>query len=78
MYIKPCPFCGNSKAPRICDENELATCDRKSDSPYYAVVCAIDEPENTPNWETGCGASGGFAPSQQEAILLWNIRMEAR
>lgn len=74
--LLPCPFCGNSKAPKICDENELATCDCKSDNPYYAVVCIVNELEiNTPNWETGCGASGGFAATKKEAVEKWNRRM---
>lgn len=79
IQIKPCPFCGNSIAPRICDENELATCDCKSDNPYYAVVCIINEPKiPTLNWENGCGASGGFAKTTYEAVTLWNIRKGGR
>lgn len=73
--IKPCPFCGNSVSPAIYDENLLNSCDCVTDNPYYAVVCSINEPPYpVPNWEKGCGASGGFAKTELGAVNLWNLR----
>jgi Lar family restriction alleviation protein len=68
--LLPCPFCGQAEPVAVFDENK-AKRNGKSDSgykskPYYAVVCNVNL--------NGCGASGGFKRTPQEAITAWNTR----
>jgi len=70
----PCPFCGNERAPRIVSSEELHREDG-DDSPWphsdsWAVICDAARPGG----RGGCGASGGFFPTQQQAADKWNKR----
>lgn len=78
--LKACPFCGNSIAVRVLDQNEVEYREEGdsdyADHPYYQVVCCIndDSPVPTPGWVPGCGASGGFRKTPEKAIAAWNHR----
>ena len=82
MNIKNCPFCGGVTCVRLCDTNEIDYLNELDvgweKEPYYQVVCSMNEdspiPEN--NWRQGCGSSGGFRATKEEAIELWNRRAE--
>lgn len=67
--LKPCPFCGEAESLEISDCVSLEACvhfeECKSDL-TRCVVCNIHK--------GGCGASGGFAYSEAEAIKKWNTR----
>jgi len=58
-----CPFCGNEKARRLMDSEELNLL-----TGNYTVVCCI--------FNEGCGASGGYKQSDHEAVEIWNVRPE--
>jgi hypothetical protein len=78
--LKFCPHCGNTTAIACLNSNEieylLSGDNGYSASPYYAVVCSVNEYSQIPSsdWQTGCGASGGYAPTKEEAIEKWNER----
>jgi Lar family restriction alleviation protein len=73
--LKPCPFCGESNTLFVADQNELEQTDDPVKNPYFTVVCSVNELETeTPNWKAGCGASGGYRPTKEEAISAWNSR----
>lgn len=72
--LKPCPMCGKSVAvvsthKEIFGEDEYYD-DSSEDT--FAVFCDA----SMPNGPGGCGASGGFARTEAEAIALWNRRAE--
>jgi len=64
--VKPCPFCGNKK-PFVGKEEDIIP-----DMPYalnfWAVCCDYND--------GGCGSVGGYRPTAEQAIELWNTRME--
>ena len=70
--FKPCPFCSNTDSLVIDSCVDLQNCEnyRKCDEEdlYMAVVCNVNL--------GGCGASGGFAKTREEAIAKWNRRSE--
>ncbi len=73
--LKPCPFCGNLAALKLTTAQELE--EEGDDDPGYwehsdswAVICDASRP----NGPGGCGASGGFFPSEEEAMTAWNRR----
>jgi hypothetical protein len=80
--LKPCPFCGNETAIQVLDGNEIYLlteyCADYNPNAYYTVVCTVNEDMAvpSPNWKKGCGASGGYAKTKEEAIKLWNHRAE--
>lgn len=67
--LEPCPFCGSDSAPVLSDCVEIEACvcfEDCKDGLAKCVVCDIHK--------GGCGASGGFAYSEEEAIKRWNAR----
>ena len=62
-YLKPCPFCGN-KAVKVCSSEEINGEGFSAKS--YAVLCSISD--------GGCGASGGYKDTREEAVANWNQR----
>jgi hypothetical protein len=63
--LKPCPFCGNSKKPRV-KHWEGDGC------PGYVVVCDATGFHGSPG--LGCGASSGWGETPDESIVAWNRR----
>jgi hypothetical protein len=71
--LPPCPFCGKSVG-KLTHARELADDPEEymhSDS--WAVLCDAASPDGP----GGCGASGGFFPTEAEAIAAWNRRATA-
>lgn len=72
--LKPCPFCGSKKAPRVLTvaESELMDSDDYDyewSSKHFTVVCSM--------LEGGCGASVKASnETEEEAIEAWNRRSE--
>jgi Restriction alleviation protein Lar len=73
--LKPCPFCGATKPLHVtsaaalnCEDEEEFNSWPHSDS--YAVMCDATKPRGP----GGCGASGGFFPTEDDAIAAWNKR----
>lgn len=68
--IDPCPFCGNKSA--VYTDNEIDQVTEGEDGfnvdPCYAVICPMSE--------GGCGASGGYRPTEEMAIEAWNRRAD--
>lgn len=66
--LKPCPFCGK-KVAIVTNCVEIEGCENFescANCGWKCVVCnAIDG---------GCGASGGYADSEEKAITKWNTR----
>lgn len=72
-----CPFCGKSDTLTIGKASDaFSEPDECGDpSPYmhtetYAVVCDASKPDGP----GGCGASGGYKLTEDEAIAAWNRR----
>lgn len=70
--IKPCPFCGNDKAPRVASCIDVEVCEAfiRCDS-YDEAVCVVCDYQ-----KGGCGASGSFQDTPEAAIDAWNTRAE--
>lgn len=69
--LKSCPHCGSESAPEVSNCIEAEACERFEscdENPYKTVVCNVHE--------GGCGATGGFYPTEAEAIAAWNARAE--
>ena len=65
--LKPCPFCGNAKRPRVMDwEGEGC--------PGYVIICDAAGFDGDPR--LGCGASSGWGETPEEAAERWNRRAE--
>jgi hypothetical protein len=62
----PCPFCGSVTAPHAETDAEIEYKSEEDSTGYYAVCC------NACNG--GCGATGGFKPTEAEALAAWNAR----
>lgn len=69
--LLPCPFCGHKTAPKMTDSEEYygEFFDDSSDV-FFAVICDASKPKSI----GGCGAAGGFARTEEEAIAKWNLR----
>ena len=59
--IKPCPFCGKSDCVEFNWEDDEAY-------PQVQVICDATK--------DGCGSSSGFRDNKEEALELWNTRVE--
>lgn len=69
MELKQCPFCGKLVA-EISNCKELEECknfEECDSGEYYCVVCDFNN--------GGCGASGGFRETEEQAIYVWNNRV---
>jgi len=73
IYLKPCPFCGNTTAVAIVDDSDEVDA---LDTPQYTVCCCVNEMSPVPanDWQTGCGATAGWARTQSDAAEKWNRR----
>jgi hypothetical protein len=73
--LKPCAHCGHTTAPKITSAAEL-NCEDEEDfnswphSDSFAVICDAARPGGA----GGCGAMGGFMPTEAEAVQRWNTR----
>lgn len=69
LGLLPCPFCGKSETLDVVTGREFMDDEQEfwphSDS--YAVVC-----DASTGGKGGCGAIGGFADTEQGAIMKWN------
>ena len=65
--IKTCPHCGSINAPTVMNQGDIEDCEPTSS---IAVVCNA----SSKNRVSGCGASGGYGQSIEEAIKKWNTR----
>lgn len=70
VKLKPCPFCGNRKAPTIMDQNQALWADPDYDGDLSIVVCCATR-------KFGCGASTGFCDTSEQAVQAWNRRTAA-
>jgi hypothetical protein len=74
--LKACPFCGKTHTAKIIRAQELAEQDSDYDDEFwphsdsFAVICDA----SIPNGPGGCGASGGFFPTEAEAVAAWQRR----
>ena len=76
--LKCCPFCGHAHALKLTTAQELAEDGEVDPEPWmhsdsWAVMCDA----SSPNGPGGCGASGGFFPTEAEAVRRWNARADA-
>lgn len=73
--VMPCPFCGKADALEVITGAEFMDGDQEfwPHSESFGVVCSAA----TPNGKGGCGAMGGFAPTEQKAVERWNTRHNA-
>ena len=61
--IRACPFCHKNVA-EICGSRELEGVDELSQE--YAVCCSF--------LRGGCGATSGYAQTEEAAVAKWNNR----
>ena len=68
----PCPFCGKQQTLQVISGQELMGEDQEfwQHSDSFGVVCDASSPDG----KGGCGAMGGFKPTEDEAIEAWNTR----
>lgn len=74
IKLQPCPHCGSAKAPMFWNNEEARAddceCEDAGNAESFAVVCDA----SNPGGRGGCGASGGFKPTEREAADAWNLR----
>lgn len=69
--IKLCPMCSHATAPNLTSWSEtFPEIDHEGSAESYAVFCDA----SMPGGPGGCGASGGFRPTEADAIAAWNRR----
>ena len=61
--IKPCPFCGKSDCVKFNWEDD-------GSYPQVQVICDATK--------DGCGSSSGFTDNEEEALELWNKRVDVK
>jgi Lar family restriction alleviation protein len=73
LLIKPCPHCGGTNIECLSnyeiEEYEQEDINSDPHGVSYTVVCNVRK--------GGCGATGGFADSKEDAIEKWNCRAQA-
>jgi len=62
--LRECPICKKTVA-KICTHAEMEQ--REEDKDWYCVACNFQE--------GGCGASGGYRETPEEAAEAWNVRV---
>lgn len=67
--LLPCPFCNKPDTAKVSSSFDIYD-DDQGNGECWAVFCDA----SNPNGRGGCGASGGFKPTQDEAIEAWNKR----
>ena len=73
--LLPCPFCGKAETVGLVDSDTFQDLmpwevEPEGHTLYWAVMCDASKPAG----KGGCGASGGFAPTQEAAAERWNTR----
>ena len=73
--LKCCPFCGQGHTLKLTTAQEIAEEGEDDPEPWmhsdsWAVICDASKPGGP----GGCGANGGFAPTEHEAVRKWNQR----
>lgn len=66
--LKACPFCGKQVA-EITNCIELEDCANFEACDNCGFVCVVCSANNG-----GCGATGGYAPTEKQAVEKWNRR----
>lgn len=66
--LKACPFCGKQVA-EITNCVELEDCANFEACDNCGFVCVVCSANNG-----GCGATGGYAPTEKQAMEKWNRR----
>ena len=64
--LKPCPFCGRSVME--VSRESLITGSLITGDDYFTVICNMKK--------GGCGSAGGFRPTPEMAVEIWNSRFE--
>ena len=75
IALMPCPHCGSPNAPMFWTTSESmdgCDCDAAGNEEGFAVVC-----DASTDGRGGCGASGGFRATTQQAADAWNRRPNA-
>ncbi len=70
--MSPCPCCGKQETVKIVRSSDDENFDFSHDD-YYAIFCDASKPFGP----SGCGASGGYRATLDEAIEVWNRRPSA-
>lgn len=82
--LKPCPFCGSTRAPEVSDVGECEEC---ANFDYCLHRQKNHTCEGCDEWErpmfvvcnyniSGCGVSGPYRKTKAEAIAAWNSRVK--
>lgn len=74
--LKPCPFCGKTESVVFVTTEEMESCQNKECVYHYhnvgtdmvAVICSTQK--------GGCGGSGGYYVSEDDASIAWNRRIK--
>ena len=63
--LKHCPFCGKTDTVKCLRESEIKE-EEANGEDYFTVICDYQY--------GGCGSSGGYRKTEEDAIKLWNTR----
>ena len=67
--LRECPCCGKTDTVGLTDCHELQECKNFECCESYGYVCIVCDVN-----KGGCGASGGYAQTADEAAQKWNRR----
>ena len=66
--LKACPFCGKTEPLIVDTDTNIDELEEGEGTGFYTVCC---------NYLTGgCGATGAYRETEQEAIVAWNRRTQ--
>jgi hypothetical protein len=70
--LAQCPFCGKTETLLVVSGRELMDDEQEywQHSESFGVVCDASKPGG----KGGCGAMGGFMPTEADAVGRWNMR----